>query len=215
MSVRIAFGAVYQTKTHSKFDNGDMTVNFTDHPFLKQKVRYTAEVDGFTFASQAGVGLAWRPASPWVVALDVKRYFWDDAIDTITVKGRDPNVQGAPSTIELPFVFNWKDQWVYALGADYRATDRLTLRAGYNHGSNPVPSGTLTPLFPATVERHASLGFGWLFGNRTYDFALERAFNKRLVNDNTNPAVTPFGPGSCVDHSQWTLSIGASWVVDR
>ena len=212
---RIAFGAVYQTKTHSKFDNGDMTVNFNNHPFLKQKVRYTAEVDGFTFASQAGVGLAWRPASPWVVALDVKRYFWDDAIDTIKVKARDPNVQGAPSTIELPFVFNWKDQWVYALGADYRATDRLTLRAGYNHGSNPVPSGTLTPLFPATVERHASVGFGYLFGNRTWDIALERAFNKHQVNDNANPAVNPFGPGACVDHQQWTLSLGVSWVMDR
>lgn len=211
---RLALGAVYQTKTRSDFDNGDMTVNFNNHPLLKQKVRYTAEVDGFTFASQAGIGLAWRPASPWVVALDVKRYFWDDAIDTIKVKARDPNVQGAPATLELPFVFNWKDQWVYALGADYRATDRLTLRAGYNHGSNPVPSGTLTPLFPATVERHASVGFGWLFGNRTYDFAIERAFNKHQVNDNANPAVNPFGPGACVDHQQWTLSIGVSWVAD-
>ena len=192
-----------------------MTVNFNHHPLLRQKVRYTAEVDGFTFASQAGLGLAWRPASPWVIALDVKRNFWDHAIDTIAVKAKDPNVQGAPPTLELPFVFNWKDQWVYALGADYRATDRLTLRAGYNHGTNPVPSGTLTPLFPATVERHAALGFGWLAGNRLFDFAIERAFNKRQINDNTNPAVNPFGPGSCVDHEQWTMSFGVSWVLDR
>ena len=212
---RFAVGAIYQTRTHSTFDNGDMTVSFTNHPLLGRKVSYTAEVDGFTFASQAGIGFAWRPSSPWVVALDVKRYFWDSAIDTIKVKAKDPSVQGAPSTLELPFVFNWKDQWVYALGADYRLTDRLTLRAGYNYGTNPVPAATLTPLFPATVERHLTAGFGWLSGNKTYDFAIERAFNKRLTNNNLDPQVNPFGPGARVDHSQWTVSLGVSWVLDR
>src|SRR3954447_21083171 len=107
---RLSVGAIYQTKTNSTFDNGDMTVNFTDHPLLRRKVDYTAEVDGFTFAAQAGVGFAWRPSSPWVVELDVKRYFWDSAIDTVRVKAKDPSVPGAPSTLELPFVFNWKDQ---------------------------------------------------------------------------------------------------------
>jgi len=212
---RLAVGAIYQTRTRSTFDNGDMTVNFTNHPLLGRKVRYNAEVDGFTFASQAGLGFAWRPSSPWVVALDVKRYFWDSAIDTVRVKAKDPSVQGAPSTLELPFVFNWKDQWVYALGADYRLSDRLTLRAGYNYGTNPVPSSTLTPLFPATTERHLTAGFGWLSGNKTYDFAVERAFNKRLTNNNSDPQVNPFGPGARVDHSQWTVSLGVSWVMDR
>jgi long-chain fatty acid transport protein len=212
---RLAVGAIYQTRTRSTFDNGDMTVNFTNHPLLGRKVRYNAEVDGFTFASQAGLGFAWRPSSPWVVALDVKRYFWDSAIDTVRVKAKDPSVQGAPSTLELPFVFNWKDQWVYALGADYRLSDRLTLRAGYNHGTNPVPGSTLTPLFPATTERHLTAGFGWLSGNKTYDFAVERAFNKRLTNNNPDPQVNPFGPGARVDHSQWTVSLGVSWVLDR
>lgn len=211
----LSLGAIYQTETDSQFEDGDMTVNFNAHPQLGRKVRYSADVDGFTFAAQAGVGLAWRPAEPWVVAFDVKRYFWDSAIDTVKVTATDPEVQGAPPTVELPFVFNWKDQWVYALGADYRLTDRLTLRAGYNYGENPVPASTLTPLFPATVEQHLTLGFGWLSGNRTWDFAVERAVNESLVNDNPDPRVNPFGPGARVDHSQWTVSFGVSWVVDR
>jgi long-chain fatty acid transport protein len=212
---RLSLGAIYQTETHSRFEDGDLTVNFNSHPLLGRKVRYSADVEGFTFAAQAGVGLAWRPTADWVVAFDVKRYFWDDAINTIRVKASDPSVQGAPPTLELPFVFDWQDQWVYALGADYRLTHRLTLRAGYNHGENPVPSATLTPLFPATVERHATVGFGWLAGNRVYDFAIERAFNKHQINGNTNPQVNPFGPGACVDHQQWTMAIGVSWTVDR
>lgn len=210
----LSFGAVYQTETWSNFENGDMVVNFGSHPMLRQKVSYDADMEGFKFASQAGVGVAWRPAPSWVLALDVKRYFWDSAIDTITVNARNPNVQGAPPQIAMPFVFNWRDQWVYALGADYRITPRLTLRAGYNYGEDPVPDATLTPLFPATTERHASLGFAWNAGSRTYDIAIERAFPKDQVNTNADPRVNPFGPGAWVDHAQWTLSVGASWALD-
>lgn len=206
--------AMYQSETESTFDNGDMVVNFGAHPQLGRKVHYDAEMNGFNFASQAGLGLAWRPAPSWVIALDVKRYFWDSAIDTIEVRAKNPDVQGAPAEIVLPFVFDWQDQWVVALGADYRLTQRLTLRAGYNHGEDPVPDATLTPLFPATTERHASLGFAWLSGNRTYEMAVERAFPKDQTNFNTDPRVNPFGPGAWVDHDQWTVSAGVSWAMD-
>lgn len=211
---QLSVGAIYQTETESTFDDGEMVVNFDAHPQLGRKVAYDAEMDGFTFASQAGVGLAWRPADRWVVALDVKRYFWDSAMDTITVTAKNPNVQGAPAEVILPFVFDWQDQWIYAVGADWRATNRLTLRAGYNYGEDPVPDATLTPLFPATTTRHASLGFAWLAGNRVYDFGIERAFPKDQTNNNLDPRVNPFGPGAWVEHQQWTLSLGVSWAMD-
>jgi long-chain fatty acid transport protein len=211
----VSLGAIYQTETDSDFEDGDMMVNFTGHPFLGRKVNYTADVDGFTFASQAGVGIAWRPAEDWVLALDVKRYFWDSAIDTITVTATDPDVAGAPPEIVLPFVFNWEDQWVIALGGDYRASDRLTLRAGYNYGENPVPDETLNPLFPANTEHHLSAGFSWLSGAKVYEFAIERAFENDQTNNNPDPMVNPFGPGSRVSHEQWTVSFGVSWAWAR
>jgi long-chain fatty acid transport protein len=210
----LSFGAIYQTRTWSNFENGDMVVNFNAHPMLGRKVSYDAEMKGFNFAAQAGAGVAWRPSPDWVLALDVKRYFWDSAMNTITVTAKNPSVQGAPPEIVLPFVFNWRDQWVYAVGADYRLSPSLTVRAGYNYGENPVPDATLTPLFPAITDKHASLGFAWTSGKRTYDFAIERAFPKRQVNNNTDPRVNPFGPGAWVDHEQWTLSVGASWALD-
>lgn len=212
---RFSLGAIYQTETESEFTGGKTTFNFDNHPFLRQRVGYTSKVEGFTFAAQAGVGLAYRATDKWILALDVKRIFWDQAIDTITVTASDPDVQGAPDTIVLPFVFNWKDQWVYALGFDYRANDRLTLRAGYNTGDNPVPDGTLNPLFPATVERHLAIGASWLKGGRTFEMALERTFEKEQTNLNSNPNVNPFGPGSRVSHQQWTLTFSLSWAWTR
>lgn len=212
---RVSVGAVYQTETHSDFTGGDMTVNFTGFPGLGEKVRYSAKMDGFTFAAQAGVGVAVRPDDRWVLALDLKRYFWDAAIDTITVTATDPSVPGAPPELVYPFVFNWKDQWVVAMGGDYRVNDLLTLRAGFNYGENPVPDDTLNPLFPATVERHVSVGASYLLGNKTVEFAVERAFDADHVNNNPDFLVNQFGPGSRVGHSQWTTTFGISWALDR
>jgi long-chain fatty acid transport protein len=211
----LTVGAIYQTETESDFDGGDMWVNFEGHPFLGQRVLYEAEMEGFTFASQAGLGVSFRPSERWIVALDVKRYFWDQAIDTITVTASAPEMEGAPPRIEVPFVFNWEDQWVFAVGADYRLSDTLTLRGGYNFGENPVPDNTLTPLFPATTERHATFGLAWLFRGKLIELGVERAFGNDRTNFNIDPQVNPFGPGSRVGHSQWTASFGVSWAWSR
>lgn len=84
--------------------------------------------------------------------------------------------------------FDWEDQWVFAIGGQYRATESWILRAGYNYGANPVkehngwdgsvgPGGpnSVTTVqgktiptyyyetfrtigFPAVVEHHVTLG---------------------------------------------------------
>ncbi len=212
---RWTVGAMYQTKTDSTFENGKLQVNFRNFPGLGQAVEYDAEMDGFTFAAQAGVGFAVRATDRLLIAVDLKRYFWDDAIDTIQVTGSNPSVAGAPETIELPFVFNWQDQWVVAIGTEYKATEATTLRAGYNWGESPVPDETLTPLFPATVEHHLSVGASWTRGAKTWEVALEHGWNASQTNNNTDPRVNPFGPGARVDHSQWTLAFGVSWAKAR
>ena len=33
--------------------------------------------------------------------------------------------------------FGWKDQWVFNIGAQYKPTPKLALRAGYNYGEEP------------------------------------------------------------------------------
>ena len=140
---RWSLGAIYQTKTSSTFDGGTLRVNFQQMPGLGQKVDYEAEMDGFTFAAQAGVGTAVRVTDSWQLLVDVKRYFWDGAIDTIQVIGTDPSVAGAPARVELPFVFNWKDFWVSGSGqrvADERRVDaacRLQLRRESGSRRNP------------------------------------------------------------------------------
>lgn len=117
----------------------------------------------------AAAGVAWRITPKLLVETDVKWLNWKDA------KGYKD--------------FDWSDQWVYAVGVQYKDPDGLTLRGGYNYGKSPVKvhdnfnaSGTTTvqgqPVstllyeylrvvgFPAIAEHHFSFGLGYQFSDR-------------------------------------------------
>jgi long-chain fatty acid transport protein len=69
---------------------------------------------------QIGFGIAYTILDPanLVIEADAKWLNWSDA------KGYED--------------FDWDDQWVYAFGVQFKPTDKLTFRAGYNYGKNPV-----------------------------------------------------------------------------
>ncbi|MBI5582608.1 MAG: outer membrane protein transport protein [Deltaproteobacteria bacterium] len=103
----------------------------------------------------------------------------------VEIDGKWINWSGAAGYKE----FDWEDQWVFGLGAQYRATDKLILRAGYNYANNPVKShngwnglapqnvqGKIMPTyyyetfrtigFPAVTKSHITLGLGYEFTPR-------------------------------------------------
>ncbi len=80
--------------------------------------------------------------------------------------------------------FDWDDQWVFAIGAQWEPTANLKLRVGYNYAKNPVNEhnnftgfmpisiqGKVLPRyyyetfriigFPAVVEHHFTAGIGY------------------------------------------------------
>jgi long-chain fatty acid transport protein len=68
---------------------------------------------------QLGLGIAFEPIKDtFLIEVDGRWINWEDA------KGYED--------------FDWKDQWVLAVGAQYKPTKQLALRAGYNYGNNPV-----------------------------------------------------------------------------
>ncbi|HBA89625.1 MAG TPA: hypothetical protein DCZ75_17045 [Geobacter sp.] len=115
------------------------------------------------------VGAAWHPTETMLLTTDVKWLNWRDAA------GYND--------------FDWSNQWVYAIGVQYKNPDGLTLRGGYNYGKSPVKvhdnfnaSGTSSvqgePVptllyeylrvvgFPAVTEHHFTLGIGYRLSGR-------------------------------------------------
>jgi long-chain fatty acid transport protein len=125
--------------------------------------------------------------------------------------------------------FQWNDQWVIALGGEFKPTQKLALRAGYNYGKSPIRGGTkntgnannipdfAVPFsdfyiavfnligFPAITEHHITLGLGYEFTkNFGIDLAYKHAFNKK---------VSATGGTNYVEaqNAQNAISVGLNW----
>jgi long-chain fatty acid transport protein len=118
--------------------------------------------------------------------------------------------------------FDWKDQWVFKIGGEYKVNDILTLRAGYNYGKSPIRGHKVTnPYddkkgdgaecmriigFPAIVESHITVGAGIKL---TKDMALNISYMHAFENTVKSTSV---------DGSYWksklsedAISMGLTW----
>jgi long-chain fatty acid transport protein len=180
------------------------------------KVRYDAAMDGFTWPAAAEGGVAVKLLeNALTLAGDIQWINWAGALKTVTVEGDSPDAAGAPATVEIPFIFDWEDQMVYAVGASYAATEHDVLRAGFNFASNPIPDESVYPLFPATTESHVTVGYGRSFGRMLVDVAYEHAFESDVTNPNANPMQNPFGPDDRITHAQNTFHLALTYKLSE
>ncbi len=99
-------------------------------------------------------GLAWSPTSKLQTAADVKFYTYS------STKGFDQSGYNADGSVKG---FGWDDIMVVALGAQYQASDKVTLRGGYNYSGNPIPDAMSMYNLPApaVVQHNISGGLGF------------------------------------------------------
>ena len=201
----ISLGGQYTTEAALDLDSGILTANYGP----AGTIAFDAEMEDFTWPQEAEFGIALQAAPNLLVAADVKWIGWSRAIDLVKVRasGGPPGMPppATPGSDAILFAMNWDDQWVYALGLEYAINPEHTLRLGYNYGKTPVPDASLSPLFPAIVEHHATLGYRLTLRNWAIDLAYEHAFENTQENNNPDPLANPFGPGVSVSHSQNTV----------
>jgi len=109
----------------------------------------------------------------------------------------------------------WKNQMVFSVGGEYKPTQKLSLRAGYNYGKNPIRGGVkdaatssnrvpnlklpLTDFgvalfnvlgFPSSTEHHITFGVGYNFTkNFGIDFAYQYGFGEKIRFTDSNRIV--------------------------
>jgi len=66
---------------------------------------------------------------------------------------------------------NWKDVCALRIGAEYRVTDPLSLRAGFVYDPTPAPAETLGPELPDATRQNYMVGAGYKIGPWTIDGA--------------------------------------------
>ncbi len=175
----LTLGATYSTKVNmSKFD--------------KYKGLF-AEQGDFDIPENYGLGLAWKAMPALTVALDYQRinYGGVKAIANSSRQGGGSCTSGGTCLGGSDGIgFGWKDIDVWKLGFEYQHSKALTLRAGYNHGANPIKPEDVTfnILAPGVVTDHVTLGMTYAMGtNSELTVAYMHAMKKSLTGPGTNP----------------------------
>ena len=184
VSSAVSVGATYQSKTKmSKFD------------------KYSglfAEQGEFDIPSNYAVGVALKATPGTVVALDVEKINYTDSkavnnpLGPVSGAGQLQNTLGNNNGAG----FGWQDMTVYKLGISHNVNSNLTLRAGWNHGAQPIPSKEtfFNLLAPGVVEDHYTLGATWKVDKASEMSAMYmHAQEKEVKGSNSIPA--SFGGG--------------------
>lgn len=102
------------------------------------------------------VGLGFKPNGKFRAAFDV---MW---IDWPQTNGANMPAYSKNGSEAAAWNMNWDQQFVYKVGAGYDLTEKVTLRAGYSYGKNPLDSSR--PFenisFSAIAEQHFTAGLG-------------------------------------------------------
>ncbi|HHH36463.1 MAG TPA: hypothetical protein ENK48_06505 [Gammaproteobacteria bacterium] len=144
--------------------------------------RYRTDVrTSVDFPALVDIGIAWRPASRWIIDVDAEWGGWSSFRKaTLDLKDEVPAAGLVDSTVRQ----DWRDAWAYKTGVDYQVNARLSLRAGYAFLNTPVPEATLTPANPDADQHNLSLGLGWRDGPWAVDgFYNYGYFKKRRVDN--------------------------------
>ena len=82
----------------------------------------------------------------------------------------------------------WKDVCAFRLGAEYRVTDPLALRAGFVYDPSPVPADTMGPELPDADRLNYMVGAGYKIGSWTIDgaFMYIDKFDRTVTNPQFN-----------------------------
>ncbi len=135
-----------------------------------------------TFPDVLGFGVAFRPTSKWTIALDAERYGWSSfGMVTTEVERKVP----AAGITDQQTLLNWRDSLILRTGAEYRPTDRLSLRAGYCYVPTYVSNNTLNPSNPDSNQHVGSVGLGYKIETIDLDFFYAAGFygDRRVENE--------------------------------
>lgn len=104
------------------------------------------------------------------------------------------------TSVEVFKFFGWDDQTVIKVGAEFRPSNNLALRVGYNYGKSPIQGDVLPPAggggatavmlnsyFPAVSEHHVTLGLGYQMDKNLAINAYYLYSPKTKISDTISP----------------------------
>jgi len=165
----------------------------------------------FNIPTSANAGIAWKPADPLTLDLDIQRIHYSD----VAAVGNPllPNLMNAPLGAENGAGFGWKDINVYKLGVQYKASEVWTWRAGYSKADQPIPSSQVlfNILAPGVIEQHITLGFSKALERNPGRFNVAVMYAPSQSVTGANPLEAPGAQRIQLRMHEWEFEFGYSF----
>jgi long-chain fatty acid transport protein len=127
--------------------------------------------------ASVALGLSFKPMPGLQVEFDVRRYAFEDVMESIAVTN-------PPAGFPAALKFGWEDQTVYAIGVR-KEMGKMALSVGYNYGKSPIGTEDVNMNLGSTaiVESHLSVGLTRKFSDKVSgSFAYTHAFSNDLTS---------------------------------
>ncbi|KAB2325256.1 long-chain fatty acid transporter [Betaproteobacteria bacterium SCN1] len=175
-----------------------------------------AEQGDFDIPENYNLGVAWQATPVLKLALDYQRINYS-SVASVSNPSTNAFIP-APLGADNGPGFGWSDIDVWKLGVEYKYSGNLTLRAGYNHGDNPVTARDVTfnILAPGIIKDHATLGFTYtLASGNELTVSYMHAFKNDVTGTSILPAFSGNPPSGTekIDMYQNSLGVQYSWKM--
>lgn len=146
LSNQVTLGMDYRSEIIMEARGGDAT--FADVPAIAAtsftNTTFSADLP---LPAELTAGVSYKPSDKWLFAFDYNYTKWD------VYKSLDVDFDNALPTSINPR--NYKNASTYRFGAQYKATEKFTVRGGYYIDESPVQNGYFAPETP----RNDSVGY--------------------------------------------------------
>ena len=176
---RLQFGAAYKTRTW--IESHGVAQGTLDRQLAaiglaaKPDYRYDAQVNN-TLPQSMTVNLDFQAMKRLRLLGQLDWINWSRAFRELPVyltKGNNADVNSllGSNAIRDGVPLNWRDQYVWRVGAEVLTADNVWVRAGAFFTQSPVPNSTLTPLTATIMKNALTTGAGWRRGRWRFDAA--------------------------------------------
>jgi len=181
--ISTSVGLQFRSELQAKF-NGSADFSGPEVPILG--IENTKFHSSIKFPPQLILGVSTKAIPRWTINADIEWEGWK------TVGSIPKSFDGTASNLNQRGLRNWKNSYVFRLGAEYAATDRLALRGGFFYDQTPIPDNTFDPTIPNADLYALTGGAGYRWGATSVDIAYLYGFYEKRATDasSIDPTIT-------------------------
>lgn len=174
ISEKVSIGLTYRSKIKMRVKEGEAELEYANrqvedlmmilgkveingaHPLAIPKYDQGTFHAELPLPSNTSLGVSYRPTNRWELALDLQYVGWN-AYDSLNVFFNQTELGIAPIKAKK----DYKNTIIARVGAQYRTTDRLFLRAGVYFDQSPIRSDNYNPETPGMNKVGMSAGLSF------------------------------------------------------